>query len=528
MKIAANILVENMHFFDSLPIGLIIVNNKGDVSFMNKFAEETIDINDEITQMPIKSLLEDDCINEVKQSFQSMEKTDRLINNDKEVVTRYFPYTNNDGQLLGTVILLEPLTTFEQRVSQLTDMDTLKAVIHELTFGSNTEFRVVLKDGGEWLTSRVWWEEVKRISPFAVEWVHKLATTAIDTRREIRESYQDDTFISHHVELVSKPIQVQGKLVGCIQFLHVDNLNEQEEELKLVQSMIRKLEKTHVLEDIIGHSPAINIVREQVKLYAKLDTPILIKGEKGTGKNMVAKVVHSLSERKSHPFVTCYFSELLEVSLFEEKLEYVRDKGENGTIYFCINAVIPFERQKQLLMFIEEVSSSIVFSTSLDLVPTDWFMPLYEAIQRYPIIVPALKDRREDIPVLANVFLINLNKFYHTNIEKIDQEVLDYWQTLDWPGNIAQLEREMDDVVKKIDVFTKVITKQHITLEEQPNLLSRDMPLQEAMDQYEKEYIYQSLLRNNFNKTKTAKLLGVSVRNLYYKMDKYKIDRGAP
>jgi len=117
-------------------------------------------------------------------------------------------------------------------------------------------------------------------------------------------------------------------------------------------------------------------------------------------------------------------------------------------------------------------------------------------------------------------------------IDEIDHAVLDYWKNKEWTHNLSQFEQELEAIIEKCDIFTDTITTDHIhDMQESIRNFNSEkdkIPLQLALDQFEKEYIQDALQSNQFNKTKTAKALDVSVRNLYYKMDKYNMDRGAP
>ncbi|MFD2657299.1 helix-turn-helix domain-containing protein [Gracilibacillus thailandensis] len=533
MKITANTLNRYDHLFHNLPVGLLLVDKNDKINYLNKIALDIFDLDGDISNVSINGLLENATTTDVKQTHDPIEKCDITKRNRKQVVTRYSPYLSEQGELLGVIILVEPLSLFHERVSQLTNIDLVQGVLQELR-NSHAKFRVVLVDHSEWLSSENWWDELRAISRHADKWVHKLAEIAMESRREIKETFQDNQILSNHIEIISKPIQKYGKLIGCVQFLNADKLNKSEQELQFTKKIIRTLEKTYQIDDIIGESPAINIAREHAKLYAKMETPLLIRGEMGTGKYMLARVIHTLSDRYSHPFLRCNFSALASSDNMSMELDHVLRSGRNGTVYFYIDEIIEKEKQEQLLNFVDHTEElRVIFGSSQALLSEHWKDSFYNMIQRYQITLPALREREEDISLLAGALLAKLNRQYHTNISKIDKEVIKYWKRCEWPGNIAQLERTLENLVLEADAFTHVITKEQLEKDDSKesrhlHRASSHMPLQTAIDQFEKEYIILALQQHDFNKTKTAKSLGISVRNLYYKMDKYKIDRGAP
>ncbi|MGP4042299.1 helix-turn-helix domain-containing protein [Gracilibacillus sp. D59] len=532
MKITANTLSGYDHLFHNLPVGLLLIDKNDKITYINQVALDMFDIDSNTFHISIDALLEDASTTNVKQLRHHVETHDTIKRNGKKVITRYSPYLSEQGELLGIIILVETLTTFHNRVSHLTNMDLFQGVLQEL-LNSDTKFRVVLVDHSEWLISDQW-DELRNVSSYAGKWLDKLAKTAMESRREIREIFQDNNTMSNQIEIISKPIQINGKLIGCVQFLNTDKLNECEKELQFAKKIIRKLEKTYQLNDIIGNSPAINIAREQAKLYARMETPILIRGEKGTGKYMLARAIHALSDKYSHSFLRCNFFELAGLNNLKAKLEYLKRAGRNGTIYFYINEIISKDKQLQLLEFVNNSQGiRVIFGTSLAITSEYWYVSFYDMILRYQITLPALKERQDDMYMLVDTLLARLNQQYHTNISEVDSKIIEHWKKCDWPGNIVQLEKTLENIVLQTDVYTKVISSKQLSqagLQENNHLntSSANRKLQTAIDQFEKDYIMQSLQEHAYNKTKTAKSLGVSVRNLYYKMDKYNIDRGAP
>ncbi|SFL83402.1 Transcriptional regulator containing PAS, AAA-type ATPase, and DNA-binding Fis domains [Gracilibacillus orientalis] len=533
MKITANLLDGYDHLFHNLPVGVLLIDKNDKINYLNKVAQDMLDVDGNILNTSMDVLFDHASTTEVKQLHHHKETHDTIKKSGKQVITRYSPCLSDQGELLGIVVLVESLTTFHERVSYLTNIDLVQGVLQEL-LNSHAKFRVVLVDYSEWLISDYWWDELRNISPYVDEWVHKLAKNAMESRREIKDSFQDNNIMSHHMEIISKPIQRNGKLIGCVQFLNADKLNEGEQELQFAKKMIRKLEKTYQIDDIIGESPAINIAREQAKLYAKMETPILIRGEKGTGKYMLARVIHALSDRCSHPFLRCNFSELAGLNNLDMELEYLLRSGRNGTIYFYINEMIAKDKQKRLLEFVNNSSEiRVVFGSSMALTSKYWYDPFHEMIQRYQITLPALKERQDDMYLLVDTILAKYNRQYHTNISKVDSEVIEYWKSCTWHGNIGQLEKTLENIVLQSGMFINVISQKQLINDDvkennYQHTASSNMTLQTAIDQFEKDYIMLALEQNDYNKTKTAKSLGVSVRSLYYKVDKYKIDRGAP
>ena len=157
---------------------------------------------------------------------------------------------------------------------------------------------------------------------------------------------------------------------------------------------------------------------------------------------------------------------------------------------------------------------------------------LYYQINKLPISIPSLKERKEDIPMLVEHIIYQLNEEYGKNVQGISDEALDKLMQYHWPGNI----REMANVISHSMIFIGN-TEEQIEASHLPELQTKQstfsegsveteepLKLQEALDRYEKMYLQEVYQQCNKNKTKTAKVLQISVRNLYYKLEKYQIE----
>src|SRR5699024_3812595 len=157
---------------------------------------------------------------------------------------------------------------------------------------------------------------------------------------------------------------------------------------------------------------------------------------------------------------------------------------------------------------------------------------LYYRLTRLPITIPSLKERLADLPDLITRIIQKINQDYGRNVKQVSDEALKMLQSYPWPGNVRELENVIGRAIIYMDVSEEIIERKHL-----PELmnyvntpsngtfnLETGQPLQKAVEQYEKEYIKNVYEKNNFNKTKTAKSLNISIRSLYYKMEKYYIE----
>ena len=265
-------------------------------------------------------------------------------------------------------------------------------------------------------------------------------------------------------------------LDNALAFRRISELNETLAKQKLYFEDELKTEFN--FEEIVGHSKAIKRVLNQVETVAPTDSTVLILGETGTGKELLARVIHDLSPRKSHTFVRVNCASipagLLESELFgHEKGAFTGaiaqrigrlELAHEGTIFLDEVGDIPLELQPKLLRVLQEkeferlgsnrtISSDvrIVAATNRDLtklVASGQFRSdLFYRLDVFPIVVPPLRERREDIPLLVQYFLARFAKKMKKNIDTVPPERMQALIRYSWPGNIRELEHLIERAV---------------------------------------------------------------------------------
>ena len=305
--------------------------------------------------------------------------------------------------------------------------------------------------------------------------------------------------------------------------------------------------------EMIGNSPALAKVRALVAKVAPADTSVLILGESGVGKELVARLIHRSSPRAEKPFVTVHAAALPETLLESELFGYEKgaftgatarklgrlEMAAGGTIFLDEIGDITPTFQVKLLRFLQEktfvrlggsdtitVDSRIVAATNRNLqeeVRQGKFREdLYYRLAIFPIQVPPLRERKSDIPLLASHILKRLG--YQRNP---DPRVLRLLQDYDWPGNIRELENVLERAL--ILAAGDAIEPQHIQLPEP--VLVHDREAQrlkgskaQSLFDVEKAMLEDALRRSAGNKSKAAKILGITRRMLYTKLQKFGIE----
>ena len=327
-------------------------------------------------------------------------------------------------------------------------------------------------------------------------------------------------------------------------------------ELALENVLLRgELKASFGPEVIIGQSESMKKVEELVRKVGPTDTTVLISGESGTGKELVARAIHRHSSRRDKPFVVVDCGSLVE-NLFESELfghvkgsftgatatKYGRfELANGGTLFFDEIGNISINIQTKLLRVLQErevtkVGSSqvikvdvrIVAATNKDLqkaVKAGTFREdLFYRLSVVPITLPPLRERRDDIPLLANHFLRKYNKKRRKNIRAISDRAMKALVEYNWPGNVRELENAIEravvlaenDVVKPSDLLYYGLTV------ETPS--TSDAGGAQRLSDLEREHIAKTLKMFNGHRGKAAKSLGIDRKTLRVKLKRYEIE----
>ncbi len=349
-------------------------------------------------------------------------------------------------------------------------------------------------------------------------------------------------------DLIEKPLSIDKVIVAINNALNFRRLEEENRYLR--KKMIEK-------NSITGDSPPIKNLKKQIGAAAPTDTWILIKGENGTGKELVARTIHQLSRRASHPLITVNCAaipeELIESELFgHEKGAFsgatFKKRGnfelaDTGTIFLDEIGDMSLKTQSKILRVLEEqkfnrvggsrtltVDVRVIAATNKDLEKEiengNFREDLYYRLNVVPIEVPALRHRLDDLPLLAATFLDELAKQNQTQGKKMAPDAIELLSHYNWPGNV----RELKNLVERLAIMSEKEVIEAVDLPEPYNpscaadgltadskLLSID-DLKEAKKEFEKEFIQKKLIENRNNITRTAESIGVGRSYLHKKL----------
>ncbi|MDA8077389.1 MAG: sigma-54 dependent transcriptional regulator, partial [Nitrospiraceae bacterium] len=314
-----------------------------------------------------------------------------------------------------------------------------------------------------------------------------------------------------------------------------------------------ELRQRHTFSTIIGKSAAIEEVFDTIRMVSKTQSNILIVGESGTGKELVAKAVHYNSTRAEGPFITidCATipSEIMESELFghekgaftgaHERKIGLLEHAHNGTVFLDEVGELDVNLQKKLLRFLQEreilrvggtgrikLNVRIIAATNKDIeeeIQQKRFREdLFYRLNVVTIKMPPLRERKEDIPLLANHFLDRLNQIEGKLIKGFEDNVMAALTMHNWPGNV----RELENVVERAYVLCPNIM---INLKYLPErLISMAEGNSESLDQMnlletEKRLIVKALNGTSWNQSRAAEVLGITRKQLRTKMQRHNL-----
>jgi two-component system, NtrC family, response regulator len=352
-------------------------------------------------------------------------------------------------------------------------------------------------------------------------------------------------------DYITKPIDYEALVLAVHRAMERQNLMEE------VSRLRSALDQRYGFENIIGHSKSLLRVLDMASRVAQHDTTVLIQGETGTGKELLARAIHHNSRRKNHPFVTINCGaipkDLVETELFgfargaftgahTNKAGRI-EMADGGTLFLDEIGELPLEAQVKLLRLIQHgeierigttvsktVNVRIVAATHRNLaamVEDRIFREdLYYRLAVVPLSLPSLRERKEDIPELVEHLFYRAKERHNMQSVRVSSSITSYFSGYRWPGNI----REMENVIERILVLSNGETITEDDLPEalrrapaaKPSSLLLELPDEGiSLEGIERELLLRALEKFKGNQTQAAQYLDISRRTLIYRMEKH-------
>ncbi|BAQ11205.1 transcriptional regulator [Bacillus sp. OxB-1] len=555
--------------FDSIEEGMIGISSNGQIDFINKSASKMTGIRiEDAVGRPINEVIPMSNLLAVYESGKAEMNRELVLGNGLKIVTSRYPLFNNTGDKVGAFAVFKDISEVVALAEEVTGLNEMKTMLEAIIHSSDDAISVVDEHGNGILINPAYTritglteEEIigKPASEDIIEG-ESIHMKVLQTKKPIRGVSMRIGENSRDVIVNVAPIIVDQEVKGSVGVIHdITEMRSLMNELAEARTIIRKLEETYTFDDIYGSSHELEISVELAKLAAKSSLPVLLRGEVGTGKELFAHAIHSGSERKPNKFIrvncSAIHSSRLEAEIFgQEELsglgKWEVTKGligeaENGTLFLDEVAELPLLIQQKLATFVTEGAVTrkggtepvqydvrIITASSRNLEKAmqqgELLEELYYPLNRIAIHVPPLRTRKSDIPEIAGRVLEKLNRELGMNIGEITEEAMKHLQQHDWPGNVRELENVLSRAMIYMEPGESVIGLGNVVKslssrgnKELESTLLETNTLASIMEDYEKTILDTALKENGGNKSLTANRLGISLRSLYYKLEKY-------
>ena len=352
-------------------------------------------------------------------------------------------------------------------------------------------------------------------------------------------------------DFVEKPLSLEKTVLVIRNALRQRRLEAENRALRA------KVDRTQTM---VGESHAMRQLREQVAMAAPTNGRVLIYGENGTGKELVARTIHTLSRRRAAAFVEVNCAAIPEELIESELFGHVRgaftgavadrrgkfEAADGGTIFLDEIADMTLKTQAKVLRVLQEqtlepvggtqrikLDARVLAATNKDLqaeIRAGRFREdLYFRLNVIPIFVPPLRDRQEDVPVLADHFMAEFAREYGRRAKALEPEARRVLEQYAWPGNVRELRNVIErlmimvpgDVISAIDLG--FLDAGGVVRPTEAAPVTERLTLHEARERFERDLILRTLAEQQGNMSRTAEVLGVERSNLYRKMKTFGI-----
>lgn len=486
------------------------------------------------------------------------------------IFTSRLPVKDGQGAVVGAVAVFRDMTEIMALSEQVSDLWKSRTLLEAVIESSEDAISVADENGNNIIVNPAY----TRITGLPRETVINKPVTIdiaegesmhlkiLRTGKPVRNIRMKVGPARKEVIVNVAPIFVDGKIRGSVGVIHdISEIMILTKELANAKKIIRLLEAHYTWTDMIGRSREIENAKEQARRAAVTPATVLLLGESGTGKELFAHAIHSASSRNKGRFVRVNCAAIAEDLLESELFGYTAgaftgalkggrkglfEEASGGTIFLDEIGEISLGMQRKLLRVLQEKEIVRVGSTTP--VPVDvrvitatnarleqkvkagsFREDLYYRLNVLPIDIPPLRKRKEDIPLIVEHLIFRLNQDFGREVKGISGEASGLLAEYSWPGNIRELENVLGRAMIRMRPQDRIIEAEHLPVLE-PDKTGSTFPapefgtsrlLEEVLADAERNAIAKALKEAGGNREKTAALLGIALRNLYYKMKKY-------
>ncbi|MED1282150.1 sigma 54-interacting transcriptional regulator [Bacillus mycoides] len=560
----------------SIPMGIFVVDREKKIVNCNESGLKMIKSTPEkVMNVPAELIFNGEHINNVFTKGKTI-LNQLQITNEMGVLVDYSPIPNFDQSIEGMVIIVQDLPMVEDMAMEIEYIKDLNKDLHAILSSIYDEILVVNHKGelirySETVITDFWGSNLKdllgkNLLDLEKKGLFSPSVTRLVLEKQKKVSVVQETKSGRKILAVGNPVfnengELHRIIIASRDITEATRLKTELHEIKKISEQYKKelddfKNKDRFLKKLIYCSPKMEQIINQAKKIADFSSNVLISGESGVGKEVIAQAIHQLGNRSSKPFLKLNCGAIPETLLESELFGYTKGaftgadkngkegyfkRADQGILFLDEIGEMPLHLQVKLLRVLQEqevipigsttpmkINVQIIAATNKSLekmVESGTFREdLFYRLNVIPLRVPPLRERMEDVPVLAFHFLQQLNEKYNKNYH-LTPDALNLLEFYSWPGNVRELQNMIerlvvsaDDPVIEAEFVSKFLTPGYDFNKSKP-VITRVLPLQEALHSVEEQLILLAMKQYKTT-TKAAKALGISQSSVSRKYQK--------
>jgi PAS domain S-box-containing protein len=566
---------------DSTHDGMIAIDLERRITLINRSAEKMSGLKrNDVLGKRIEEFMPTSKLPRVLKTGKTETNRRQVIGENRQIITTRVPMFQG-SRLIGALGVFKDVTEIFHMAEEVTNLKSIRQMLEAIINSSDDAISVVDEEGKGLLINPAYTrltgldkkEVIGKPAYTDISEGESMHMRVLKTGNSVRGAKMKVGPNRKDVAVNVAPVIVDGKIKGSVGVIHdMSEIETLTDELEKAKQIIRTLEAKYTFDDIIGNSEELQVAIQQAMVAAATPATILLQGESGTGKELFAHAIHNASSRKFNKFIRVNCAAISETLLESELFGYEEgafsgakkggkkglfEEADRGSIFLDEIGEITPQIQAKLLRVLQEqeivrvggtkpvaIDVRVIAATNVNmekrLESGEFRADLFYRLNRMPIYIPPLRSRAGDIPQLCDHLLLKLNQEYGRNVKGADKKAISMLQEYHWPGNVRELENIIGRAMIHMHYLEQSITAAHLpqlnsdktkgggdwTGDNFPagSMRQEGQTLQEVLEATERQTIIEALLEHNSNKTKTAKALGLSLRSLYYKIDKLSIN----
>lgn len=563
-------------FLDAADEGVLAVDASGRVTLFNAAAERLTGIQAQsVLGRPVRDVIPNTRLHIVLETGEA--ELDQIQDTGPTtIMTNRVPVRNRHGEIVGALATFRDIGDIKRLGSEIAELKETRSLLQAIVNSTQDAISVVDENGMgilinpayTHLTGLTEHDVLHRPATVDIAEGESMHLHVLRTGQPVKHVPMKVGAGRREVLVDVAPIIVDGALKGSVAVIHdVSELRSLSDQLDRAQRLIRRLDTKYTFDDIVAESHIMREVVGQARRAAATPATVLLSGESGTGKELFAHAIHHAGDRAKRPFISVNCGAIPDTLQESQLFGYVEgaftgakrggQKGcflesQGGTIFLDEISESNIAVQTKLLRVLQEkeivpvgasrpvpVDVRVIAATNVDLASLvekgRFRSDLFYRLHVLPIQIPPLRERREDIPPLLKALLNKLNREYNRHVEGITPEALAVFYAGNWPGNVRELENMLGRAMINMQPGERMVSAEHFPLPILPLTVpaTRDEGassgvkeggnLAEAHAAWEKAILRQAMAIVNGNRTRAAKLLKISVRQLYNKLKRHNL-----